>query len=273
MPESLNNLTIAITEHRRERELKTLIEHYGATVVSCPLLEEVPVANRTKLQEFVRFIVDGQLDMIVFFTGVGVSFIVKEAQAMGVMTLFIDALKEAKLVARGPKPIKALRELKLKPDLVPKIPTSEGLLELLDSSLLLGRSVGVQLYGSPNREFCSEIERRGANLQTVQVYNYGPVSDQVRVVEFIDGLVSGVADVVAFTSAPQVRSLFHSAKVNGLTDGLMASLNGQLKIAAVGEVTMRAINELGLDVAILPDNPRMGSLAKAIADHFETDKG
>ncbi len=75
MPGPLDNVTVAITGHRRERELTTLIERYGACVVSCPLLEEVPVKDRSELQGFVRSLVGGEFDMMVFFTGVGVRFI------------------------------------------------------------------------------------------------------------------------------------------------------------------------------------------------------
>ena len=45
MPGTLENRTVAITEHRFEKEFAALIERHGARVVSCPLLEERPVEN------------------------------------------------------------------------------------------------------------------------------------------------------------------------------------------------------------------------------------
>ena len=224
MPGPLDNVTVAISEHRRERELTTLIERYGACVVSCPLLEEVPVKNRSELQSFVRSLIGGELDMMVFFTGVGVRFIAAEARAMDDLEHFVAALGDLRLVVRGPKPIKALKELGLKPDLVPAVSTSEGLLAALEPSQLVGCRVGVQLYGSPNPDFCSQLELRGARVRTVQVYNYGEASDRGKVVEFIEILVSGAADVVTFTSAPQVRSLFRAAEASGLDEALRTAL-------------------------------------------------
>ena len=273
MPGTLDNVTVAITEHRRERELTALIERYGACVLSCPLLEEVPVENRSELQSFVRSLVGGEFELMVFFTGVGVRFVADEARSMDVLEDFVAALGDLRLVVRGPKPIKALKELGLKPDLVPEVPTSEGLLAALAPSQLAGRRVGVQLYGNPNPEFCSELERRGARLRTVQVYNYGEASDQGKVVKFIETLVGGTVDVVTFTSAPQIRSLFRAAEKSGLHEALRAALGRKVMIAAVGDVTRRALRERGLDAAIRPDVPKMGPLARAIADHFEAHRG
>ena len=75
MPGPLDKVTGAVTEHRRERELTALIERYGTGVLSCPLVEEVPVENRSEPQRFPA-LVGRELDMMpLFFTGVGVRFI------------------------------------------------------------------------------------------------------------------------------------------------------------------------------------------------------
>ncbi len=53
MSKAVENRTVAITEHRFEKELMSLIEPHGANVISCPLLEERPVENRSELRAFI----------------------------------------------------------------------------------------------------------------------------------------------------------------------------------------------------------------------------
>ena len=269
MSKVLKNRTVAITEHRFENEFKSLIERHGARVISCPLLEERPVENRSELQAFIRQIVEGGFDYMVFFTGVGARFIGEEAESMGQAGALRDALKAMTVVARGPKPRAAMRKLGLSVDLAPETATSEGLLELFETVNIEGKCVGVQLYGNPNPAFVSGLELLGASVEIVQVYNYGPASDRNRVLAFIETLLSGGVDAVTFTSAPQVDSLFGTAELAGRADPLRAALNERISVAAIGAVTGRALLTRGVEVKIFPASPKMAPLADAIASYFE----
>ncbi len=269
MSRTLENRTVAITEHRFEKELKSLIERHGAQVISCPLLEERPVENRSQLQEFIEQVLEDRFDIVVFFTGVGARFLGEEAASMGRLEEFKDALKELTVVARGPKPRSAMRKLGLSVDLAPEKATSEGLLELFQTESIDGKRVGVQLYGTPNPEFVAGLENQGAQVTLVQVYNYGPASDRSRVIEFIDLLIGGGVDAITFTSAPQVESLVGTAEVSGRASELHRVLNERISVAVIGEVTGRALLARGITVRILPMSPKMAPLADAIASHFE----
>ena len=75
MAQPLEKITIGITEHRYTREFAYLFERLGARVYAYPLLEEVPVENRVEVENFVRLVASGNLNLIIFLTGVGrVSF-------------------------------------------------------------------------------------------------------------------------------------------------------------------------------------------------------
>src|SRR5436190_18737210 len=104
----LENITVAILEHRFTKEFSTMFERLGAKVHACPMLEEKPVENREELQAFVRHVVSGGLDLMVFLTGVGARFLVSEAESMGVKEDFLSALGKTTIVVRGPKPVAAL---------------------------------------------------------------------------------------------------------------------------------------------------------------------
>src|SRR5262245_55899413 len=173
MTQPLENITVAVLEHRFTKEFSSLFERLGASVHACPLLEEKPVENRDELQKFMRRVVSGGLDAMVFLTGVGARFLVAEAESMGIKDEFLNALGKLTIVVRGPKPVAALRQFGLRPDVIPLNPTTEGVIEALRDRDLQGKNVGVQLYGTPNPQLVSALQTKGATVTPVQVYAYG----------------------------------------------------------------------------------------------------
>src|ERR1700693_4579783 len=177
MAQPLDNVTVAILEHRFTKEFSTLFERFAGKVHACPMLEEKPVENRQELQEFVRHVVSGSLDVMIFLTGVGARFLLSEAEAIEVKEDFLKALDKMTIVVRGPKPVAALRQFGLRVDVIPDNPTTEGVIEALRTRDLQNSRVGVQLYGTPNPQLVSSLESRGAKVTAVQVYAYGAASD------------------------------------------------------------------------------------------------
>ena len=265
----LENITVAILEHRFTKEFSTLFEKLGASVYACPLLEEKPVENRDELQTFVRLVLSGGLDVMIFLTGVGARFLVAEADAIGVKDDFIKALSKLTIVVRGPKPVAALRQIGLRADITPQTPTTEGVIEALKSQDLHARRVGVQLYGTPNPQLVSALEAQRAIVIPVQVYAYGAAADLAAVREFIGRIVDGHIQVIAFTSAPQVGMLFDFAAQLGATNDLAAALQTRLAVASIGEVTTRALQARGVTPKIVPAQSKMAALVQAVGEHFE----
>ena len=138
-----------------------------------------------------------------------------------------------------------------------------------------GRRVGVQLYGTPNPQLVSALEAKGAKVTPVQVYAYGAAADSSSVNALISRILDGQVQVVAFTSAPQVRMLFDFATQLNVTEALEKALNTTV-IASIGEVTSRALQEKALTPKIVPAQSKMGAMAQAIAEYFGkmgTDQG
>jgi uroporphyrinogen-III synthase len=268
MTRPLENITVAILEHRYTKEFSSLFERFGAKVYACPLLEEKPVENREELQEFIRHVVAGNLDLMIFLTGVGARFLISEADAMGTKEEFLRALNNITVVVRGPKPVAALRQFGIRIDVIPTTPTTEGVIEALKSKDFQGVRAGVQLYGTPNPQLVSALEEKGAQVTPVQVYAYGAAADSSLVNDLIGKILQGEVKVVAFTSAPQVRMLFDIASQLGKAEALQKSLKDNVTIASIGEVTNRALDEKGLSAGIGPKQPKMASLAQAVADYF-----
>jgi uroporphyrinogen-III synthase len=269
MAQPLASMTVAILEHRFTKEFSTLFERLGATVLACPILEEKPVENRQELDDFVRRVVSGNLNMMIFLTGVGARFLIAEAESIGVKDDFLKALDKMTIVVRGPKPVAALRQFGIRVDVIPQNPTTEGVIEALRSHDLKGRRVGVQLYGTPNPQLVTALDAKGAEVAPVQVYAYGAAADSGAVNALISRIVDGQVQVIAFTSGPQVHMLFDFASQLGLTAPLKDALKERVTIASIGEVTSRALSEKGLSAKIVPAQSKMGALAQAVATYFE----
>ena len=268
MPNPLENICVAITEHRYTKEFAGLFERLGAKVHACPVLEEKPVENHGELQAFVREVSSGNLEMMIFLTGVGARFLISEADSIGLKDEFLRGLEKGTVVVRGPKPVAALRQFGVRVDVIPQTPTTQGVIEALAATDLNGRRVGVQLYGTPNPELISALESRGARVTPVHVYDYGAVADPGSVNTLVSRIVSGEIQVIVFTSAPQVRILFDLASKLGVSDSLNQALKSSVVIASIGEVTNRALREQGLSPRILPKQPKMASMAQAVGEFF-----
>ena len=268
MTQPLEHFTIVILEHRFTKEFSALLERFGASVYACPLLEERPVENREELEKFVRQAAASNLDVMIFLTGVGARFLVSAAESIGLKNEFLQALNKMTIVVRGPKPVAALRQFGVHVDVIPNNPTTEGVIEALRDQGLQGRRVGVQLYGTPNPQLVSALEAKGANVTPVQVYAYGAAADSSAVNALITKLLNGEAKVIAFTTATQVGMLFDFARQLGHSEALRTALRNNVVIASVGEITSRALGEQGLVPKIVPKQPKMGTLAQAVADYF-----
>jgi uroporphyrinogen-III synthase len=272
MSQPLEGITVAILEHRFTKEFATLFERFGATTDACPLLEEKPVENRGELQAFVRRVVLGNFDAMIFLTGVGARFLISEAESIGVRNEFLTALSKLTVVVRGPKPVAALRQFGVRVDVIPDNPTTEGVIEALRNRDLEGHRVGIQLYGTPNPQLVSALEAKGAEVTPVQVYAYGAASDSTAVGALIERILDGRVQVIAFTTGPQVRMLFDFAAQLGVTETLGKALRENIVIASIGEVTSRALKEKGLTAKIAPKVSKMGSMTRAVADYFGARK-
>src|SRR5207237_6149334 len=165
---------------------------------------------------------------------------------------FLDGLRSARKITRGPKPERALRELGLKSDLRAETPTTDGLIGTLSALDLRDRKIGVQLYpGAPETRFTGFLRDAGAKPDTVLPYVYASAAEEQSVTELIDRMAAGGVDVIAFTSSPQVQRLFAVAKATQREKTLQTALEATA-IAAVGAVLAPGPQRRGCSLAITP---------------------
>src|SRR5262249_45018599 len=153
---------------------------------------------------------------------------------------------------RGPKPVRALKEVGLTPSKVAEAPTTEGVIAALRDEPVQGRTIGVQLYAPTNEPLVQFLRGAGADVRTVLPYVYSPAADGEQVANLIGRLAGGAIDALVFTSSPQVDRLYEVAAERGLEATLAEGL-GRTRVAAVGPVVADNLRGRGARVDVCPE--------------------
>ncbi len=264
---SLQGKTIALTEARRATELAALITKLGGVPYPAPAVREVPCKERGPVLDVIERIVRDEVGMVVLMTGVGTRALLDLARETGRREALLAALGRTTVVARGPKPIAALGEVHLRPDLVPGEPTSAGVLAVLAGRELHGRRVAVQLAGDDSRLLLDGLAARGAQVLEIALYEWALPEDVAPLERLARDAVDGGVDVIAFTSSPQIRHLFDVAERLGLAEPLARALRERVVTAVIGPVCRATLAERGIPSVVEPEKGTMGALAHAIATY------
>jgi uroporphyrinogen-III synthase len=265
-PANLQGLRVVSFESRRAKEMTELIRRHGGEPIVAPSMREVPLAENTAPLKLFQKLEAGQIDLVILLTGVGTRTMV-EALAIRYSRERIAALLgSVTLLARGPKPVAALKELGLQPTITaPEPNTWKEVLAVLDSKIQLkGKRIAIQEYGITNQELLSELAARGAEIFRVPVYLWALPEDLGPLRAAIGEIKNGGADIVVFTSATQVEHVFKVAKDEGLDLDPQKAF-AQVLIASIGPVCSEALHRFGLKADFEPEHPKMGHLIGELA--------
>jgi uroporphyrinogen-III synthase len=244
-----------------------LIENNGGKAMVAPAAREVLSACRAGLSEFAASLLDGRLDVVIFLTGVGTRALAQAMEAFCSRAELMAALGRVSVVARGPKPAAALRELGVPITWnVPEPNTWRALLHLLDEKgvALKDRLVAVQEYGVPSHALLAGLSQRGARTLTVHIYDWALPENRTPLKNAVLALQQGEIDVVLFTAAVQVCHLIQVADEMNARESLVRALN-ESTVASIGPVTSEQLREYGIRVDLEPTHPKMGFLVSEAA--------
>jgi uroporphyrinogen-III synthase len=174
------------------------------------------------------------------------------------------------VIARGPKPVAALRELGVPiAAVVPEPNTWRELLHLLDEKKdllpLKGRSVAVQEYGVPSPELLAGLAERGAQVLPVRIYEWSLPEDTAPLRQAIHAVTQSEIDILLVTAAVQIRHLLQVADEMSLKADLIGALS-RVVVGSIGPVTSSELRQHGIAVDLEPSHPKMGFLVKEVAE-------
>ncbi len=266
MAAALNGLTILVPESRELDFFAELLEMEGATAVRCPLVQIRDLDDTTECEVWIEQLIAGSFQDVIWFTGEGLRRLLTIAERSGCRAPFVEALARVHTITRGPKPVRALRELGLAPGLAAPTPTSQGVLDALASQDIGGRAIGVQLYpGDGGLALLAHLRERGAKVFPVIPYRYASQAEADQVAEAIRMLVDGRIGMIAFTSSPQVERLVDVARETGLEMELREAFR-RIRIAAIGPVVEETLRTHGVTEILRPESSfHLKPLVRAIA--------
>lgn len=252
MTEELSGRRIVVPETRELGQLVRMLEARGADTVPCPLIAIRDAPDTAPVEAWLRRFAGGTCDDLVLMTGEGLRRLLGFARRIDLESAFIDALRLTRKITRGPKPVRALREVGLAADVPADEPTTEGVIAALERHDLTGRRVGVQLYpGNANERLLKFLESAGAEADPVLPYVYASEVDDARVIAVISEMAAGQIDAIAFTSAPQVRRFRDVARASGREAELRQGFE-RVVVAAVGPIVAAELEAMGVQVNVTP---------------------
>lgn len=267
---SFDGLRVLSLESRRAKEVAKLIKTYGGEPFVVPAMREVPLESNQPAFDFARSLLAGEFDMVVFFTGVGVRTLLEIVETRYDREAFLKALRLTRVVARGPKPQAALRELNVPVSVVaPEPSTWRELLQAIDagfSETLSGLRIAVQEYGASNPEFLAALSERAQQVTKVPVYQWALPEDLRPLRECVLGIANGGIDVVIFMTAVQAIHLFQVAEQMKCVEDLRAGLEA-IVVVSIGPTTTEELIHYGVKPDFEPSRPKMGFLVNEAAQY------
>ena len=231
---------ILITRARHQAQsLASALEEKGATVVAIPAIEIIPPESYDALDAALWSAKMYQWLVVTSANGAEVL-----AARLAALKLSIAALDALKVAAIGPATARALGEMGLHVDEVPKQAIAESLVESLRAQVR-GKYVLLVRAQVARDVLPEELRNAGATVDVVDAYQTvvpGTSADDVRL---LFAAPSRMPDVVTFTSSSTVTNFFrllHEANVPAWPTAMAA--------ASIGPITSQTLRHHGIEPAV-----------------------
>lgn len=229
----------------------------GAVVVECPTIQLAPPRQWDEIDAAINAM--PSFNWLILTSTNGVRFFFTRLQELGFAP---TALQSAKVCAVGPKTAEALQELGIRPDLVPEQFTGEGVVAAFQGIELQGCRVLFPKADGARDLIPQQLRSRGAEVVDPVVYRN--IIPQALPESARQALEQHQLAAVVFSSPSTVRNL--AALVGGVTQ--LQTMLADLAVASIGPVTTKACQELGLSVAIEPEQATLDALVNGLKQHF-----
>src|SRR6266511_1655268 len=265
---NFGGLRVLALESRREKEIASLIRGSGGVPAVVPVMREIPLESNHDAFAFAQSLLDSKFDLVVFLTGVGARILFDAVLTRFPKDEFRAALTRTTIVVRGPKPVAALREFGVAPNIVcPSPSTWREVLASLDAAYptgLHGLRIAVQEYGAVNQPLLEGLAQRGALVTRVPVYQWALPDHLGLIRATIQDLVRGEYDVVLFLTGIQALHLLQVADEMQQREALLDSFR-RMVVASIGPSTTEELTRQGIAPDFQPTMPKMGILVSQTA--------
>ena len=264
---SFSGMTVAAFESRMAKEMARLIAHYGGQPFVAPALREIPIQDNPAALSFGARLIDGQVDILILMTGIGTTTLFEILRLRHPLSSIMAGLKQAAIVARGPKPVTALKTLRIAPTLtVPDPNTWVEVVSTLDEYRpVKGLRVAVQEYGISNPELLEALRQRGAEVFPVPIYRWALPEDIGPLKQVLGQIIAGSIQVMLVTNAAQIDHVMQLLEQEGTTAQFKEACR-KMVVASIGPTASERLRHYDLPIDFEPSHPKMGILVKETAE-------
>ncbi|MGI3782245.1 MAG: uroporphyrinogen-III synthase [Janthinobacterium lividum] len=268
--DQLRGFRIGVTSDRRSGDLIAALERRGAQVLHAPALKIAPNEQDSNLVDETRALIRTRPEVVLVTTGYGMRRWFEVADAAGLGAELTAVLDQARIFARGPKAVGAVRAAGLVDAQLSETETTAALVDAVTKGGLTGRRVAIQLHGFTDEEQLRRLREVSSEVVTVTPYRWVRPSGSDRLPRLIEAACSRQLDAITYTSAPGAAATLETAYGMGLGEAFVAAHGDHVTAAAVGPVTAQPLVEAGI-VPIVPSRYRLGALIRLVcedlADH------
>ena len=257
---------IGITADRRWAEQAELFRRRGAEIVHGPTLATVDLSSSERLRAITAQLVLEPPDVLVVTTGMGFRMWLEAADGWGEGERLRQALRGARVVARGAKASSAAKGAGLAVWWQSPDETMAGLVDRLAAEDLGPARVALQLFDPRGHPSTSALGALAGELVEVPVYQWSLPHDPEPALRLVADAVEGRLDAVTFTSQPAVYQLFELADRENRAEDLRRAFNGAVLPACIGHVCAAAAREEGIDCPLWPEPPRLVAMVRQVTE-------
>lgn len=257
-----DGLRVLSLESRRGLEMATLIRKQGGDPFIAPSMREVPLEQNDAF-DFAAGLLGGEYDGVILLTGVGTRMLWKALLTRYPENEIKAAFARVTLIARGPKPSAALREIGLTGViLVPEPNTWRETLRILRERP--ETRIAVQEYGKTSPELIDGLRALGKSVTSVRIYGWDLPEDTAPLKEAARRVAAGEIDAALFTTSMQVINLLRIAAEAGIEQAVRKGL-ARCFIGSIGPTTTETLDDCGVHSDFEPSHPKMGILVNEAA--------
>ena len=231
----LEGKTVLVTRASTQAScLKRGLEEKGASVLEYPTIQIQPPRSWLPLDRALREI--KKFDWVLFTSTNSVEAFFNRLDKI---QKDVRALSGLKIAAIGTATQQALSLKGIRPDLLPKKYTSEGLLEVFKKKKLIkGKHFLLPRADIAPAFLPKSLQKQGANVTQVTAYRTTSIKDTVKAKPVYKAVQQGEIDYITFTSSSTVRHFFEQLPSH-------VKRNLKSRFISIGPVTTQTLKAYG----------------------------
>jgi uroporphyrinogen-III synthase len=266
--DQLRGFRIGVTSDRRSSDLITALERRGAHVVHAPALKIAPHDQDQQLIGETQQVIKSRPELVLITTGYGMRRWFEVADAAGLGPELSAVLDGARILARGPKALGAVRAAGLEAITPGDRDTTAAMIDKIIAEGLTGQRVALQQHGYTDQIQLDRLREVSSSVMTVTPYRWAGPDQNEKLSRLIELVGYRQLDAVTFTSAPGADATLSAAMEIGRHDEFVEAMRADVVAAAVGPVTAGPLIEAGIE-PIQPDRYRLGALIRLVSEYLD----